>query len=32
MTIFDYVLVSSPLVLVLALGVMYFQNHHKSSN
>ena len=32
MTIFDYILVSSPLLLVLTLGVMYFKNHHKYSN
>lgn len=28
----DYILVSSPFLLVVALGVMYFKNHHKDSN
>lgn len=32
MTFVDYILVSSPLLLVVALGVLYFQNNHKGSN
>jgi len=29
MTFIDYILVSSPLLFVVALGVMYYHNNHR---
>jgi hypothetical protein len=30
MTVVDYILVSSPLLFVVALGVMYYQNNRRN--